>query len=76
MNVLIRLRLNFDFDWIARTINIPILAARKIHGRIRIVVRSDFLQRRQIRTGRVRRYRMRKIIEGARSFEVGRPPSH
>jgi len=71
-----RLRLNFDFDWIARTINIPNLAARKIHGRIRIVVRSDFLHKRQIRTGRVRMYKMRKIIEGARSLEVGKPPIH
>jgi hypothetical protein len=71
-----RFRLNLDLDWIARTINIPILAARKIHGRIKIVVRSDFLQSRQIRTGRVRRYRMRKIIEGARSLEVGNPPVH
>lgn len=71
-----RFRLNFDFDWIARTINIPILAARKIHGRIKIVVRSDFRHSRQIRTGRVRRYRMRKIMEGARSLEVGKPPIH
>ena len=71
-----RLRLKFDFDWIARTTNIPNLAARKIHGRIRIVVRSDLLQRRQIRTGRVRRYRMRKMMDGARSFEVGKPPTY
>jgi hypothetical protein len=71
-----RLILNLDLDWIARTINIPILAARKIHGRIKIVVRSDLRHSRQIRMGRVRRYKMRNIIEGARSLEVGKPPIH